>query len=558
MGGDEQHGLDATRITYRLKKKAAEWLLKTAANVNHESVIKDIAQETSLSVQYFVMLTLANLIALSGLITNSVPVIIGAMLISPLMGPLLSFGFAFITGDRTIWRRSIKKISISVGVTLIIAAFAAMLSPLKEITPEILIRTRPNLYDLMIAFLSGIAGSAALCTKRNYLTIVPGVAIATAVIPPLSVAGFGAGIGNFTIISGGFFLFFTNFVAIVIATCIVFFFYGFRPRMVTEMDLQQLRKRFAFLSIVLVVISIPLIYTLHASISEVRLRGTVSELLKKGLNREGSSHLAGFDYRKRAGRIEVNAVVNAVELLSEEDVAGIEAALAKGVGLKTRLSLEQVKVQPGGLKTVVVPASAPAIAPQRPPGEVLRASRESVISIARQSSDKLEKIIAPSSVADLSVGFRDKSFGISVDLKIRRDSPMSGEERLWLKHLLESEMGVPVELSVESVPFVPPLVFRRGDATISDSMRAQLAAIGAVYQKDPQLRCRIDAVAESGLPRRKQRELAGRRIDAVKNILATECGVPKENIATSVNAEARKEPFVHVTVTLSSAVAAAR
>ena len=217
------------------------WLQKTAAQINHEAVIKDIAQEIDISAGYFLTLTLANLIALSGLITNSAPVIIGAMLISPLMGPILSFGFAFITGDKQIWRRSVKKITVSVALTLVVAALASAFSPLKEITQEIISRTRPNLYDLVIAFLAGSAGAAALCTKRNYLTIVPGVAIATAVIPPLSVAGFGIGIGSMNIFMGGFFLFFTNFVAIIIATGIVFYIYGFRPRMITEMDVSQLR-----------------------------------------------------------------------------------------------------------------------------------------------------------------------------------------------------------------------------------------------------------------------------------------------------------------------------
>ncbi len=548
MSGAEGRDKPLARIAYFLKKFAKDSLQRAASTVNHESVIKDIAQETNLSGHYFVLLTLANLIALSGLITNSAPVIIGAMLISPLMGPLLSFGFAFITGDRTIWRRSIRKISVSVAVTLIIAALATLVSPLKEITPEILSRTRPNLYDLAIAFLSGIAGSAALCTKRNYLTIVPGVAIATAVIPPLSVAGFGAGIGSLNVVSGGFFLFFTNFVAIVIATCIVFFVYGFRPRMVTEMDVLQLRKRFAFLSGVLVVISIPLVYTLHASIAEVKLRGTVAEFLNKGLDREGRTHLAGFDYRKRDGGIVVNAVVNAVDFLNEEEVAAVETALSKGLGKKTRLNLEQVKVQPGGLKAAVAKAPAPAIAPPRPPAEILTASRESVVNVVRQSSEKLEKIIAPSTVDDISVGFRDKTFDVSIAMKIRRDRPMTADERVWLRRMLESELGVPVDLSVDTVPFLAPLVFRRGDATVTDGMRAQLAVIGAAYKKAPGMRCRIDAVPESGLARRTQRDLANRRIEAVKTVLATECGVPKEQIEAAIDAKAQREPLVRVTV----------
>ena len=540
--------MNLKKIVFDAKKLTSERLQLVAATVNHESVIKDIVQETELSGHYFAMLTLANLIALSGLITNSAPVIIGAMLISPLMGPLLSFGFAFITGDRTVWRRSIRKISLSVGMTLMMAALATMLSPLKEITPEILSRTRPNLYDLVVAFLSGIAGSAALCTKRNYLTIVPGVAIATAVIPPLSVAGFGAGIGAFAIVLGGFFLFFTNFVAIVIATCIVFFLYGFRPRMVTEMDVQRLRKRFAFLSVVLVVISIPLVYTLQSSIAEVRLRGTMKDLLNEGLDREGRSHVAGFTYRKLPGRIEVNAVVNAVDLLSEEEVTKVETALTKSVGRKVTLNLEQVKVQPGGLKTAEVKAPAPAIAPARPPMEVLRSSRESVVAVVRQSSDKMERIITPSTIDDFLVGFHDKTVTVSITMKLRRDTPVTDEEQLWLKRLLESELGIPVELTIETVPFVPPLVFKRGDTALNPAMRVQLAPIGDIYKRAPQIRCRIEAVPESGLDPRKRRQLSEKRIEAVTAVLVRECGVPKERIDAAISMRTRKEAMVEVTV----------
>ena len=548
MSAEERQGRFAGRAVFLMKKVVADGLEKAAAAVHHETVIKDIVQETDLSGQYFVMLTLANLIALSGLITNSAPVIIGAMLISPLMGPLLSFGFAFITGDRSIWRRSVKKISLSVAVTLAIAALAAMLSPFKEVTAEILSRTRPNLYDLVIAFLSGIAGSAALCTKRNYLTIVPGVAIATAVIPPLSVAGFGAGVGNLNIVSGGFLLFFTNFVAIVIATCIVFFVYGFRPRMMTEMDVRQLWKRFVFLGVVLMVISIPLVYTLHASITEVKLRSTVSELLRKGFDREGSSHLAGFDYRKRSGRIEVNAVVNAVELLSEEDVVGVESELAKGIGMKARLNLEQVKVQPGGLRTAVVKAPAPAIAPVRPPVDVLKSSRESVLAVVRQSSEKIERIISPSTIADFVVGFHDKTFTVSLVLTMKRDRPVSEEERQWLTRMIAAELELPVDLTIKTVPFVPVLRFKRGDAAMTDEMRTSLLSLGDAFKRDPTLRCRIEAVPEQGLPRKEQRSLSRKRIEAVETVIRDECRVPREQIEAATAVRQDREPSVRVTV----------
>ncbi|HSB34476.1 MAG TPA: DUF389 domain-containing protein [Nitrospirota bacterium] len=145
-------------VTQSIISVVEQWLRKTTDEIDHDAVIKDVAHEAEISAGYFLTLTAANLIALSGLITSSAPVIIGAMLISPLMGPILSFGFAFVTGDREIWRQSVRKISVSVSLTLVVAALASTVSPLREITQEIVSRTRPNLYDLLVAFLAGSAG----------------------------------------------------------------------------------------------------------------------------------------------------------------------------------------------------------------------------------------------------------------------------------------------------------------------------------------------------------------------------------------------------------------
>ena len=536
-------------ILRRLKEATQKHLRKIASTINHEAVIKDIALETEISPGYFLTLTLANLIALSGLITNSSPVIIGAMLISPLMGPLLSIGFAFNTGAHTIWQKSVKKIVVSVALTVGVAAAATFLSPLKEITSEILSRTRPNLYDLIIAFLAGSAGAAALCTKKNYLTVVPGVAIATAVIPPLSVAGFGIGVMNANLFLGGFLLFFTNFVAIIIATAVVFFVHGFRPKMITETDLTRLKHRMAYLGTILLLISIPLIYTLHASIVEVRLRSGLSAVLKKNFDRERKSRLTAFDYAKKPdGTVAINAVINVIEYLSEDDITKAEQEIDKEVDPKARLSVEQVKVQPGGLKPVVVKTPAPIIAPIRPPQEVLKASRESAVAVIRQSTAKVEKIISPSSIADFVVGFHEKTFTVSILMKIRRDTPVTDEERLWLKRLLSSELDLPIELSVETTPFVPVLVFEPGKTVLSDEMRSLLKSIGEAYKSDPSLRCRIEAFPEQGMPLKKKRALSRARIEAVEKIITTECAVPGANIESTVSTRSRRMPAVKVTV----------
>jgi uncharacterized hydrophobic protein (TIGR00271 family) len=144
----------------------------TTPKIDRTAIIKDVYLETGLSIWYLSTLVIANLIALAGLLTNSAAVIIGAMLISPLMSPILALGFAFTTADKLILFKSAKKIVISVLLVIAIAAFATWISPLNDVTAEIAARTRPNLYDLIIAFLAGSAGAAALCSRKNFLTIV--------------------------------------------------------------------------------------------------------------------------------------------------------------------------------------------------------------------------------------------------------------------------------------------------------------------------------------------------------------------------------------------------
>lgn len=132
------------------------------------------------------MLALSGLIALFGLLQNSVAVIIDAMLISPLMNPILAGALALLLGDGRLGEKAAIILGISIGGVIVITGIVAWLSPLKEVTPEILARTNPNLLDLFIAFLSGLAGTLALRSGSTNLTIIPGVAIAVAVVPPLA------------------------------------------------------------------------------------------------------------------------------------------------------------------------------------------------------------------------------------------------------------------------------------------------------------------------------------------------------------------------------------
>ncbi|MDB9330327.1 DUF389 domain-containing protein [Nodularia spumigena CS-591/04] len=196
-----------------------------------EQVYLEICSSLSLDdASYWIQVLFAAGIATLGLVLNSPAVIIGAMLISPLMGGILANGLALAAGDVILAMRSLLNLLLSCLVAISFAVLLVTLLPFKEITSEILARTRPNILDLVIALFSGAVGSVAICKEpRGVATSIPGVAIAVALMPPLCVVGYGIGVAisvnsaqGLQVASGGGLLFFTNLVAITFTAMLVF------------------------------------------------------------------------------------------------------------------------------------------------------------------------------------------------------------------------------------------------------------------------------------------------------------------------------------------------
>lgn len=163
-------------------------------------------------------LIFAILIASVGLNVNSTAVIIGAMLISPLMGPIVGAGFGLATNDFSLLRRSLRNLLLATTVGLVTSALYFAISPLEDAQSELLARVRPTLYDVLIALFGGGAGVVAVSRKTGKGNVVPGVAIATALMPPLCTAGFGLAQGNWWFLIGAFHLYLINALFICLAT----------------------------------------------------------------------------------------------------------------------------------------------------------------------------------------------------------------------------------------------------------------------------------------------------------------------------------------------------
>ncbi|GAB3829637.1 DUF389 domain-containing protein [Hymenobacter jeollabukensis] len=166
------------------------------------------------------VLIFAILVASVGLNVNSTAVIIGAMLISPLMGPIVGIGFGAATVKLDLIQRGVKNLLIAAGISILVSALYFRLTPLTDAGSELLARTQPTTWDVLIALFGGAAGAVAL-TRRERGNAVPGVAIATALMPPLCTAGYGLATGHWSFMFGALYLFSINGVFISLATFLV-------------------------------------------------------------------------------------------------------------------------------------------------------------------------------------------------------------------------------------------------------------------------------------------------------------------------------------------------
>ncbi len=206
-------------------------------------------------------------LACIGLDTNSGPIIIGAMLISPLMSPILGIGLAIGMNDRTILFRSAYNFGIAVAISLGTAFIYFLLSPLANETPEILSRTTPTVLDVMVGFFGGVAGIVA-GSRREITNAIPGVAIATALMPPLCVAGYGLATFQFHYFAGAFYLFFLNVVFISLATFLIVRFLNFPLK--SEVTLNLLKNFKIGVVIFVLVVLIPAVVIFIGVIKDQR------------------------------------------------------------------------------------------------------------------------------------------------------------------------------------------------------------------------------------------------------------------------------------------------
>lgn len=231
-----------------------------------------------------------------GLNVDSTAVVIGAMLISPLMGPIMGIGLGVGVQDRETFWSSLSSLAVAAGIAILTSALYFFVSPIHEASSELLARTRPNFLDVMVALFGGLAGIMA-GSRKEKSNVIPGVAIATALMPPLCTAGYGLANGEWNFLIGGFYLFLINSMLIATATALVIRYLRFPVvHLVDTVTERKVKRWFTILLLALVVPSTYIFYTtVTTSIEDSRIQGFVqdrinypgTEIVGQAIDRDG-------------------------------------------------------------------------------------------------------------------------------------------------------------------------------------------------------------------------------------------------------------------------------
>lgn len=551
-----------------------------------EEIYIDLSRSaTLLDPAYWLQILFAAGIATLGLILNSPAVIIGAMLISPLMGPILAAGLSLAAGDIILGLRAVVSLALSCVVAIAFAVTLVALLPFKEITSEIAARTQPNTLDLVVALFSGAIGSIATCKEvKGIVTSIPGVAIAVALMPPLCVAGYGIGIAfsvsaeeGIRIARGGGLLFLTNLVAITFTAMIVFLALHIDTRDVRDRVVQwrkgdresawirgafghfpisekarrigSLPGRFAIVFIPILVILIPLSESFSQLKQEIthqqrenRIKQAATELWQQNFGSlaggEPRSYIDQLSVSEQEGRLALYLRV----FTSKPCTTGEKAEYTRLVSAKLATPPQAIALQ-----LVEVPTASGEIAKGReekrieaPPSvtelqaNFLRGIESALVGLRLPEPARLVSYrvmtspddpidIVATYLSDHEIGVDAQSL-IAEEIRSRLDFPSAKVRLVWI----EESLG--------------PVIFGRNQAAITAAMTTLLDRAGGALRQQPTLKIQVDASTDSG----EREGMTDQRLRAIAEYLASKWGIAQDRMILNSVADLGRSAVLRV------------
>ena len=285
-------------------------------------LFSSLREDAQLSSTFMTLLVLATMIATFGLYINSSAVIIGAMLLAPMMQPIVSASMGLLRQDNTLLLNSMKSIFLGVLAVLFSAMIIALLLPMEQLTSEMNGRLSPTILDMFVAIVSGVAAAYAKSNEK-IIGSLAGVSIAVALVPPIAVSGIGLGWGDWSMFSSAFLLFITNLVGIIMAAALTFMMLGFSP-------IHIAKKGISYAITLVAIVSIPLYISFEKMIEKVKVEQVLSSFEYKIATKK--IHLQHIELQKHDSKLEVRCEVISSDILSREEKALLKQKISDEVG----------------------------------------------------------------------------------------------------------------------------------------------------------------------------------------------------------------------------------
>lgn len=317
---------------------------------SEDEIIENVKKGIEFKGMNLWVLIFAIFIASIGLNVNSTAVIIGAMLISPLMGPIMGIGLGIGINDFELIKKSFKNLGISVLISVLTSTIYFLITPLSDAQSELLARTTPTIWDVFIALFGGLAGIVA-ATRKSISNVIPGVAIATALMPPLCTAGFGLATGNLYYFFGAFYLFFINSVFISLATYIIVRFMKFQKKEFLDPQ-KELRVKRSIVAVVLITV-IPSIILAYNIVNRTFIEKNVQQFITNELsfpNTQIVSKKINFDSSRvqievflLGSPVESNLIEVAKQKLPKYKLKDAELVIKQGVSGGSKVDISALR-----------------------------------------------------------------------------------------------------------------------------------------------------------------------------------------------------------------------